>query len=46
MIYLTLTLIAIFATLLADKMLLTGAAKKDLIPVRVRTRRRYNRSDR
>jgi len=46
MIHLTLTLIAIFATWLADKMLVTGAAKKDLLPVRVRTRRPYNRSDR
>jgi hypothetical protein len=45
MVLLTITqiTIAIFASLLVEKMLLNRTAKKALIPVHIRTRRTYNR---
>jgi hypothetical protein len=46
MTFLIMTSIMIFASILADKMVQTGAAKKALIPVRVRTRRPFYRSER
>jgi hypothetical protein len=46
MTFLTMALILILVSILANKMVQNGAAKKALIPVRIRTRRPFYRSER